>query len=408
MKACLNDRKYLEELVMEWNAMDTNISEWQRSVLHNLRPHSNLKSLTINNYGAGSLPDWVGQHSFSNMTFLRLENCKHCRNLPPLGQLSSLQALFVIGFEEVVKVSREFYGNNSSSVQLFGVLKVLRFEKMLKWEKWSSFVAEIEGGAFPQLEELFINNCPKLTGRLPVNLPSLAKLDIRKCPQLVVSLPRAPSVLELRLLHCKEFLLRGLPTGLQKLKVGGFGPLKSLPRGLVDCNSNLQELTISNCNMLRLPRLPNFSSLETLRLDGCDSFKSFPLDLIPNLFSIKISGCKNLESFTASEHRGRDLLTVRLFINNCPNFASFPRGGVRAPDLTFFWVQSCSSLTSLPEKMDILMPSLKSFYLIDCPEVESLPRGGGFLQIWNLSASRAVTNSLPVGRDGVCRISRLL
>ena len=100
---------------------------------------------------------------------------------------------------------------------------------MLKWEEWSSFAAEIEGGAFPQLEELYIDNCPKLTGRLPVNLPSLAKLDILKCPQLVVSLPRAPSVLELRPLHCKEFLLRGLPTGLQKLNVGGFGPLKSLP-----------------------------------------------------------------------------------------------------------------------------------------------------------------------------------
>ncbi|XP_059440702.1 putative disease resistance RPP13-like protein 1 [Corylus avellana] len=74
LKACLNDRKYLEELVLEWNALDSNISECQRSVLHNLRPHNNLKSLTINNYGAGSLPDWVGDHSFSNITFLRLEN----------------------------------------------------------------------------------------------------------------------------------------------------------------------------------------------------------------------------------------------------------------------------------------------------------------------------------------------
>jgi hypothetical protein len=33
LKACLNDRKYLEELVLKWNALDNNISECQRSVL---------------------------------------------------------------------------------------------------------------------------------------------------------------------------------------------------------------------------------------------------------------------------------------------------------------------------------------------------------------------------------------
>ena len=181
LKACLKDKKYLEALVLEWNALDTNISECQRSILDNLRPHSNLKRLTINNYGAKSLPDWVGHQSFSCITFLRLENCKHCLNLPPLGQLPSLQYLFVVRFEAVVKVDHKFYG---STVKPFEALKVLRFEQMLKWEEWSSFGAENEGGAFTQLEELYINICPKLTGWLPVHLPSLAKLEIHKCPQL--------------------------------------------------------------------------------------------------------------------------------------------------------------------------------------------------------------------------------
>jgi hypothetical protein len=373
LKACLNDRKYLEELVLEWNALDTNISECQRSVLDNLRPHSNLKSLIIKNYGAESLPDWVGHHSFSNMVSLCLENCKHCFNLPPLGQLPSLQNLSIVGFEGVVKVGSEFYGSNSSLVKPFGALKVLRFEKMLKWEVWSYFDAENEGEAFAPLEELYIDDCPNLTGRLPVHLPSLAKLEIHKCPLLLDSLPRAPSIRELGLIHCKEILLKKLPAGLRKLNIGGFGPLKSLPRGLADFDGNLQELTISNCNMLRLP---SFSSLETLRLYGCDSLKSFPLDLFPKLCSIRISGCKNLKSFIVAERHGRDLGILRIFIKNCPNFVSFPKGGVRAPDLTFFWVQDCGSLRSLPEKMHILLPSLKSFCIIDCPEVEFLPRGG--------------------------------
>jgi Leucine-rich repeat (LRR) protein len=178
LKACLKDKKYLEELVLEWNLLDTNISECTRSVLDNLQPHSNLKSLTINNYGAESLPDWVGHHSFSNIVSVHLENFKHCPNLPPLGQLPSLQNLSVVGFEGVVMVNREFYGSDSSSVKPFGALKVLRFEQMLNWEEWSYFGDENEGGTFFQIKELCIVSCPKLRGGLPVQLPSLTKLEI--------------------------------------------------------------------------------------------------------------------------------------------------------------------------------------------------------------------------------------
>jgi Leucine-rich repeat (LRR) protein len=193
LKAGLKDRKHLEELALEWNALNTNISECQRSVLDNLRPHSNLKSLTINNYGAESLPDWVGHLSYSKIVSLHLKNCKLCPNLPPLGELPSLEHLSIVGFEGVVKVVREFYGNNSSTVKPFGALKVLRFERMLNWEEWSSFGAENEGRAFSQLKELYIIDCPKLIGGLPIDLPSAVKLEILECPLLVASLPKAPS-----------------------------------------------------------------------------------------------------------------------------------------------------------------------------------------------------------------------
>jgi hypothetical protein len=360
LKACLKERKYLEELVLEWNALDTTISECQKSVLNNLRPHCNLKSLTINNYGAETLPDWVGHHSFFNIVSLRLENCRHCCNLPPLGQLPSLRDLFVVGFEEVVKVDREFYGSDSSSAKPFGALKVLRFEQMLKWEEWTSFGAENEGGPFPQLEELYISSCPKLTGELPIHLPSLAKLEILECPQLAASLPRAPPLLELYLKKCNEVQLKELPTGLQKLKIEGFGALESLPQGMVDSNDCLQKLTIKKCMKLELPTHLDFSSLETLKLDNCDSLKSFPLDLFPKLYNINISGCTNLESFRASEQHGRDLVTLQLIdISNCPNFVSFPKGGIRAPNLKSFWVEECESLRSLPEKMHLLLPSVE-------------------------------------------------
>ena len=173
-----------------------------------------------------------------------------------------------------------------------------------------------------------------------------------------------------------EVQLKDLPTGLQKLKIEGFGALESLPQGLADSNGCLQELTIIKCMKFELPTHVDFSSLEKLELDSYDSLKSFPLDLFPKLYKIFISGCTNLESFTASEQHGRDLETLIIHINNCPNLVSFPRGGIRAPNLEFFGVNNCKSLRSLPEKMHILLPSLHNFYIFDCPEVELLPEGG--------------------------------
>jgi hypothetical protein len=114
----------------------------------------------------------------------------------------------------------------------FRALKVLRFEWALKLEQWFSLGAENEDRAFPHLQELYIDNCPKLTGRLPIHFPSLAKLEIRECPLLGASLPRDPAICQLNLTHCGEDLLKNLPTKLQVLKVGGFDAVDSLAMGM--------------------------------------------------------------------------------------------------------------------------------------------------------------------------------
>jgi Leucine-rich repeat (LRR) protein len=447
LQASLKDKKYLEDLVLEWN-VDTNFSESERTVLDSLRPHTYLKRLTIKHYGGKSFSDWVGHPSFSNIASLDLHNCKYCSNLPPLGQLPSLHNLSIVGFEEVVTVGHEFCGKSSSSVKSFGALKVLHIEQMANWEEWISFGApENGGGAFPQLEKLYIKDCPKLTGGLPVHLPSLAILEIEKSPQLVAPLPRALAIRELKLSYCNEMSLRELPTGMHKIKIGGFNALESLPEGMIDSNGDLHELIIHSCpSLMSLPkdRLPStlktlqisgcsslvsfpegmidsnngvqnlvirdcsslvslprdglpstlktleiqkcvklellthleWSYLEKLKLDRCDSLKSFPLDLFPKLFEIQFSFCNNLEALTVPEHYEQHLVTLQIHISYCPNFVSFPKRGLRAPSLTFLHMYRCGSLRSLPNKMHILLPSLQNLYVIDCPEVESLPEGG--------------------------------
>jgi hypothetical protein len=397
--AGLMDKNHIDELVLEWKA-DTHVLESQRTILEGLQPHSNLKSLTINNYGCKSFPDWVGHDSFFNMVSLHLNKCKFCCNLPSLGQLPSLQNLSIVEFDGVVRVGPGFYGSGSSSIRPFKALKVLRFELMLKWEEWFSFGAENEGEAFPLLQELYIHDCPKLTRRLPIHLPSLAKLEIKDCPLLVSSLPMFPAICQLNLTRCNEVLLKELPARIQVLKVGGFNALDSQVNIMMGPSSSLQELEVSecssfvslskvdqastlksllirNCGILELPLYPIFSFLKKLYLnDIYDSLKSVPLDLFPKLCDVYIFGCRNLESLTVSEEHGHDLMTLQIQIIDCPCFVSFPKGGLRAPNLTLLWVWNCGSLRSLPDKMRFFLPSLEDLQIVDCAKVESFPEGG--------------------------------
>ncbi|XP_059461984.1 putative disease resistance RPP13-like protein 1 [Corylus avellana] len=139
LDASLRNKKYLEELVLEWER-DDNFSESQKIVLDSLRPHTNLKSLAIKYYCGRSLSDWIGLPSFSKLAYLRLQNCYYCSSLPSLGQLPSLQNLSIVGFNEVVRVGSEFCGSGgSSSVNSFGALKVLKFEVKRRIARPSSF-----------------------------------------------------------------------------------------------------------------------------------------------------------------------------------------------------------------------------------------------------------------------------
>ncbi|KAB1203858.1 putative disease resistance RPP13-like protein 1 [Morella rubra] len=390
----LKDRKYIEELVLEWNAF-ADILESQKAVLNSLRPHTNLKSLTISYYGGENFPDWVGHQSFCNITSLHLNRCHRC-SLPPLGQLPCLQDLSIIGFDGVVTVGAEFCGGHSASIKPFGALEVLTFERLWNWEEYS-FGVENEYGAFPRLRELYIRCCPKLTRGSPIHLPSLAKLEIIECPQLVASFLRAPAVSEVHLINCNEAVLKELAIGTQKLKVAEFNFLESLP----DTNSSLQHLEIRDCfSLLSFPRgdllsmlksleitssrkfdLPvhvdNYLALERLLLkDSCDSLRSFPLEFFPKLSQIVLWGCRNLESLTVPEQHENDLVTLNIRIEDCPKFVSFPEGGLRAPNLTWFSILKCGSLKSLPDKMHSLLPTLGVLRIEDCPNIDSFPGGG--------------------------------
>ncbi|XP_018856673.2 putative disease resistance protein At3g14460 [Juglans regia] len=362
--ACLRNKMDLKELALTWKVgSNTEISESQRDVLNGLQPHRNLKSLTINYYMGGSFPNWVGDHSFPNVTSIHLENCTYCCSLPALGLLPSLQNLSIVGFDGIVAVGEEFYGSTgSSSIKPFGALKFLKFQQMLNWEKWSSFGDENEGGAFNRLEQLSIWSCPKLTGDLPIHLPSLVILKITDCPKMLASLPRAPAIQQL-ILKDYEVDMGGLP-------------------------STLKMLEIDSYKKLGLPTNLYYSGLEYLNFSNCDSLWSFPMDLFPNLRRLEFRKCRNLEYLTVAEQDQHDLVALSsLSINECPNFVSFPdKMHMLLLSLTQLWIELCTNIETFPEGG--LPSSLNELCIWDCEKlVES--RMGWSLQ--NLASLRNLT-----------------
>ena len=454
LEANLKEKKGLDDLVFDWdpkNVVDGDLNN-QTKVLEKLQPHTNVKRLRIQHYNGTEFPKWLGDPSFMNIAFLKLEDCKSCSCLPPLGQLQSLKDLQIVKMKEVRKVGEELYGNygyGSSSIKPFGSLEILRFEEMLKWEEWVCCGVE-----FPCLKTLYIENCPKLKGDIPRCLPQSSNIEVSECGQLMYCLLKAPSIRELTLTECDDEVVRSaggltslvsmnmrnvckipgelgqlhslvrlcvdgcpelkeippilhnltslkhlvinrcesllslsevvLPPILGGLYITSCPILESLPEGMMQNNTTLQNLEIMECEKLELSLGEDMthnhhaSSLTSIIIvNSCRSLMSFPLAFFTKLEHLNIQQCRNLESlYVPDELHHVDLTYLRsLNIYDCPKLVSFPQGGLPAPNLTSLRIYMCNKLKSLPQGMNTLLTSLQELD-INRLEIDSFPDGG--------------------------------
>ncbi|KAL2971811.1 hypothetical protein AAZX31_15G218300 [Glycine max] len=333
LAADLKNKTRLVELKLEWNSdwnPDDSARERDVVVIENLQPSKHLEKLSIINYGGKQFPNWLSDNSLSNVVSLELDNCQSCQHLPSLGLLPFLKNLEISSLDGIVSIGADFHGNSTSS---FPSLERLNFYDMEAWEKWE---CEAVIGAFPCLQYLSIQKCPKLKGDLPEQLLTLKKLEISECKQLEASAPRA---LELYLEDFGKLQLDW--ASLKKLCMGGH----SMEASLLEKSDTLKELEIYCC-----PKQHGgmFCDCE-MSDDGCDTLKTFPLDFFPALRTLCLIGFRNLQMIT-QDHTHNHLEV--LAFGKCPQ------------------------LESLPGSIHILLPSLKELRIYDCPRVESFPEGG--------------------------------
>ncbi|CAI0461780.1 unnamed protein product [Linum tenue] len=379
LQANLKGKKNIKKLKLEWDNGDGDFMS-HMEVLEQLQPHRNIESLSIDGYGGSRFPAWVGDFYYSNMVSLKLTGCWQCSSLPPLGQLVSLEDLWITGFDQLVVVGPDVYGNCLTKKPPFASLKSLTFELMPKWQEWNDEC----GAAFPLLQELYIRECPALTGALPGHLPSLTTLKIEGCPQLVASLPRSPDILRLHLKDNNRLMrfVKPCSFGLYHLIIEGFNCIDSLLQDMEQMcglTSSLQEIEIKNCCEVKIFPVEMFPELKTLRFSSCPRLQRlFPPeannDYLKNLSSLEIMDCPGLGSFLNRRLPAPNL--SRFMLLGCSNLASFPGEKLLPSTLTSLKIGDFQNLTSLDFTGLRHLTGLRELEICNCPKLRSLPDEG--------------------------------
>ncbi|KAK6120430.1 hypothetical protein DH2020_045824 [Rehmannia glutinosa] len=186
-EAMLDMKPFIDKLELVWNYPKYNDGE----ILTGLRPHENLKELSITNYNGFLFPSWFS-NPLCKLSSIYLRSCQHYHILTPLTKLQHLKSLVIEDMSNWSFVDQEFSG--------FPSLESLTIKDIANLTSWELF----HGSRFPCLRTFDIDDCPKLT-----NLPSLLNtillqhLSISRCPK-ISSLPRDGLPVSLRTLKISE------------------------------------------------------------------------------------------------------------------------------------------------------------------------------------------------------------
>ncbi|XVF18941.1 hypothetical protein REPUB_Repub11eG0067100 [Reevesia pubescens] len=420
LEAKLIDKSGLDGLELKWSEdfeNNTRNKILEEEVLNFLRPHKELKELTIQNYGGTKFPTWVVDPSFQNLLSLTLKNCINCKSLPSIGKLPLLKDLYIGGMNEVHKVGLEFTGENQTNAS-FASLEKLCFENMPKWKEWDFHEVDDEQVVkFSCLKELSIIDCPHLLGRLPKHLHCLEKLEICRCTQLWVSVSNLPMLNDLKIDGCAELVIgdhADFPP-LKRVYLSKISKFCTPTERLVSRLTKVEYLKINGCKELRplshgeLGLLVHLTSLHNLKICKCPQLVSLEeeeveeeqllqLGKLCNIEFLKIKGCERLKGLPKVLHFLQFLREME--IRECPNIVSLSKNNF-PPAMKKLKIRECENLQEClldeGENMCITNTSLlKHLDIRACPSLIclSLPTSRlQHLKVWNCPKLTSLSSS---------------
>ncbi|KAM7489425.1 hypothetical protein LguiB_026909 [Lonicera macranthoides] len=370
-KANLFEKTNANTMEFQWSCdREVNTKNDDEEVLEGLQPHSQLKRLSVQYFMGNKFPTWMMKMMVNidgrdgrwlpleNLVEIELRGCINCEYLPMLGQLPHLRGLKLVEMPNLKCIDTSFYyhgyhhsGDINERSIYFPSLISFKLSMMPNLEEWK----EVEKLIFPRLEELEIEDCPKLTA-VPGCFTSIKKLSV-----CVVN-----SILPL------TNICRNLTT-LISLSINEVAELTYLPDGLLENNKSITNLQIFSSPIKSLV-FPNLVSLEDLHIRSCSNLIALP-ELEPmgtSLGYLVITNCYKLTSLPALDCLTRlSKLTLGPFSNELNSFPSLDTLQNMQPHLSRLELYGWSHWESIPEQLEHL--TSLNYLIIQGFGIETLP-----------------------------------
>ncbi|XP_074264693.1 disease resistance protein RGA2-like isoform X2 [Silene latifolia] len=388
-EANLNSKPGLTEFIIsgvDFSADDSSqTSHHDEVLLEGLKPHQNLKKLTIFEYRGQNFPSWAMSDALCmtlpNLVEIRLHNCLRCLQVPSFSQLPYLRFLSLACLDNVEYMEKSVHGTLSSSPPtstetFFPSLKELELKGMRNLKGWWKVTES--------------NDC-NVQEKMSLAFTDLATLRIIVCPNLV-TVPLSPNVDEIVLMNVNKDLtvLKKLTSLVVSGDVGYNLKLKKLSVDEIEdliylseeCLGHITSLEIMDRNLLNTSRLEEvfkcLSSLRCLKFTNCENLTSIfeGLEHLSSLDSLLLENCKELDLSPNDQSVDgmpwkalKKLSTLRLGL--IPKLVHLPNGLQHLTNLRSLEI-TCNNMVALP-KWFTCFSSLEHMSLAHCPQLASLP-----------------------------------
>ncbi|KNA06162.1 hypothetical protein SOVF_183630 isoform A [Spinacia oleracea] len=263
------------------------------SLMDDLEPPSNLKSLSVSYYNDLKMSSWVA--FLPNLAELGLYYCEELDCLPSLGNLRCLKYLLLHSLENLEYIEADNSSSTMSSpeeLSFFPSLDQLVLSSLPKFKGWRRGVDDSSSSSNPQLP------C----------LSQLKLLAVSRSPELSC-IPLCPNVEVLELIKFNERLRiisterdvkssssvsRIIPVPkLRKVVIDNVSWLDSLPVESFQCLDHLR--LVDDIELVDLPNWMQFlPALQTLIIHGCRGLKALPnwMPKLTSLSDLRVFDCQ--------------------------------------------------------------------------------------------------------------------
>ncbi|XP_078176525.1 putative disease resistance RPP13-like protein 1 [Carex rostrata] len=434
-EADLFSKTNLDRLTLCWGSEQLVLSKENTdfSVLEDLRPHSRLKVLKIQQYGGREFASWLVNPwaaGLVHLVELHLIGCSQCETLPAVWKLLSLRVLCLKHMPSLTCIIRVDKKYSLKVDRLFPSLKRLVLVGLKRLERWQGGAGATcsnlkttfeEKVTFRELFEVEINSCPNLK-TMPC-LPSLKRITasienyrlLQSITYLIIR--KQMHVEEANIAKASNDGIEPFPTlgaegrdHYSKLRVmrmdstNSFFMPTTLPRALKGFWSRLIQLRyldIFNCNTLvfwppefkylkylirlSIRKCPNLigilpaeeekyelcmSRLLKLELYGCSSLKQLPQ--CRRLCVLELDECPEVKSVSSIWLRKLENGLDMLYLS-CTSWTSLPTDLGTFDRLGTLWVSECYNLTSFPDELAHVQ--IDTLIINECLMVKELPEG---------------------------------